>query len=94
MTVLLFYDLNKLNNPENKFNNPNQLFQYSSFHGSIWQCSSLLSYYLLFHINSMYLFLLAYTVESIGESSTVINFTIEAKPYFIGACIVAAAFVA
>jgi len=42
----------------------------------------------------VYLFLLAYTIRNIAESSAVINFTREAKPYFIGACIVAAAFVA
>lgn len=76
MTALLMFDLSDKSssgNPENKLNNPNQLFQYGGFHGGVWRC--------------------AYTVGSIGESSVVIYFSRQAKPYFIGACVVTAAVV-
>jgi len=42
MTALLMFDLNDKSssgNPENKLNNPNQLFQYGSFHGGVWRCA-------------------------------------------------------
>ena len=45
MTALLFFDLNDKSssgNPENKLNNPNQLFQFGSFHGGVWRCGTYL----------------------------------------------------
>ena len=57
ITALLFFDLNdksSAGNPENKLNNPNQLFHYGSFYSAVWQYGTFLSY-LLFHTNVLYL---------------------------------------
>jgi len=42
MTALLFNDLfysNSVSNNSNKLQNPNQLFQFGSFHGGAWRCA-------------------------------------------------------
>lgn len=42
MSALLFYDLNNpksAGNPKTKLGNPNQLFQFGSFHGGNWRCA-------------------------------------------------------
>jgi len=69
------FDLNDKSssgNPENKLNNPNQLFQFGSFHGGVWRCaytvgsigeSSVVIYFL--RVAKPYLLILAFLLSSL-----------------------------
>lgn len=75
MTALLMFDLNDKSssgNPENKLNNPNQLFQFGGFHGGVWRCaytvgsigeSSVVVYFL--RVAKPYLMMIAFLLSAL-----------------------------